>query len=399
MAYKEHLGGNKYRLCVKDPTKIGRKRISRSVEVPADIAKSPRKTEHWLTLELARFAEEVESGQIVRPEKMSFQDFVPKWKKGYADQHMEAYTRKSVMAYINIYLIPEFGETRLDHIQPIHLVTFFAELTKKDGTAMATNTKLNIYKAAKSIFDAAYDWKLIKINPIIGVQRPSVGKKERKKIRSVKKHYTWDEAQTLLEALYSLPSHWRLYYTGVMLGGFRRGEYLAVEWPNVDYERNAIWIENQITFDEDGKKIVSEVKTDESEGWVAMPNWYMNELRSYERMWRKEKLSCKKWLGGDKQYLFHNGRGVMYYPSTPTLTWRKFLQKHKLPHVKLHGLRHTAGMLLRENGADLKTIQERLRHTKIGTTADIYTHESEPISREAADRLEGLRPTQRKIAP
>ncbi|MFF2156581.1 hypothetical protein ACFVVQ_14945 [Paenibacillus chitinolyticus] len=37
-------------------------------------------------------------------------------------------------------------------------------------------------------------------------------------------------------------------------------------------------------------------------------------------------------------------------------------------------------MLLRESGSDLKTIQERLRHTKIGTTADIYTHESESIS-------------------
>ncbi|MNJ74738.1 site-specific tyrosine recombinase XerC [compost metagenome] len=73
--------------------------------------------------------------------------------------------------------------------------------------------------------------------------------------------------------------------------------------------------------------------------------------------------------------------------------------KHKLPHVKLHGLRHTAGMLLRESGIDLKTIQERLRHTKLDTTANIYTHESEEINRAAADSLESLNPQLIKFAP
>ncbi|WP_138496347.1 tyrosine-type recombinase/integrase [Paenibacillus pinistramenti] len=98
------------------------------------------------------------------------------------------------------------------------------------------------------------------------------------------------EVETLLAAFYALPTHWRLYFTGVMLGGFRRGELLAVEWPNVDYEQGAIYIENQITFDEDGNKIEAEVKTEESEGWVAMPKWYMEELRRYEREWGEAQL-------------------------------------------------------------------------------------------------------------
>ncbi|MGG3281958.1 hypothetical protein [Paenibacillus solani] len=29
-----------------------------------------------------------------------------------------------------------------------------------------------------------------------------------------------------------------------------------------------------------------------------MPEWYMDELKRFERQWRKEKLFCKKWLGG-----------------------------------------------------------------------------------------------------
>ncbi|MFC9778822.1 site-specific integrase [Paenibacillus chitinolyticus] len=46
---------------------------------------------------------------------------------------------------------------------------------------------------------------------------------------------------------------------------------MAVEWNDISYERRAIWIEDQITFDEEGNKIESEVKTEESEGWVYMP--------------------------------------------------------------------------------------------------------------------------------
>jgi integrase len=105
---------------------------------------------------------------------------------------------------------------------------------------MATNTKLNIYKAAKSIFDAAHEWKLIKDNPIDGVKRPSQSKKEKKTIRSRKQAYTTEEVAMLLTALYTMPRRWRL--SRVVLGGFRRGEMLAVEWSDLDHDTAAIYV-------------------------------------------------------------------------------------------------------------------------------------------------------------
>ncbi|MNM55567.1 Tyrosine recombinase XerC [compost metagenome] len=403
MAWKEHLGGNKYKLVARDPSKVSKPKKSTSVEVPADIAKSPRKTEQWLTLELAKWAEAVESGQIsgkVRNEKLSFKAFIPKWEKGYVEQNMGGKTILNTMEIINSRLIPEFGDTLLDQITTLQLVTWFADLKNlKTGQPLATNTKLNIFKAAKSIFDSATTWGVIKSNPMDGVKRPSQSKKEKKEIRSKKKAYTRVEVERLLKALYALPDHWRLYFTGSIMGGFRRGELLAIEWPDLDYERCAIWIDKQITLDKEGNKIESEVKTEESEDWVAMPKWYMDDLKTYRKQWLKEKLNCKNWNGGMKEYIFHGKYGKMYYPSTPTLTWSRFLKANGLPHVNLHGLRHTAGMLLRERGTDLKTIQERLRHAKLDTTATFYTHKSDVINRAAADQLEDLDPKQQKIAP
>ena len=85
--------------------------------------------------------------------------------------------------------------------------------------------------------------------------------------------------------------------------------------------------------------------------------------------------------------------GGPYYPSTPTGTWRKFLERHpSLPAIRLHDLRHTAAMLLRMQGVDVKSIHERLRHSKLGTTADLYTHIATEVSRNAADQLEQFNP-------
>lgn len=399
MAYYEHLGGRKYRLCARDPSAVGRKRVSQTIEIPEEFMKSERKKKQFLDLELAKYAEKVESGELVKPEKLTLRQFVPKWKKGYADQNLGEYTRRQYMSIIETYLYPKFGDIRLDQIKPLHLVTFFAELKRKDGRPMATNTKLNIYKTTKSLFDHAKKWRLIAHNPIEGVDRPSADKREKREMRKRKKAYSRSESEAVITALYALPDRWRLYFIGVLLGGFRRGEMLAVEWPQVDHEAGGIYVAKQITLDEEGKKIEGEVKTEDSEGFVPMPKWYMEELKQYHREWKKEKMGCKKWLGGDKQYVFHSGNGEMYYPNTPSMTWRRFLADSGLPRIRLHDLRHTTAMLLRESGADLKTIQERLRHTKIGTTADLYTHESELISRDAADRLEGLNPKSPKVAP
>lgn len=392
MAYYEQLKERKYRLCTNDPNAVGRKRLYQQIEVPADIAKSDRKTKQWLDRELALFVDKVDNGELIKTERITLDDFLPQWKKGYAEQNMGEYTRYMTDNVYRIYVQPTFGDMRLDKIKTMQLVNFFAELKLKNGKEMATNTKQNIYKVVKSLFDYAFKWKLISANPMDGVDKPTAGKKEKREMKNRKSFYTRSEVESVITALYDLAENWRLYFLGVLLGGFRRGEMLAVEWHHVDYELCGLWIEKQITFDDEGNKTEGELKTEESEGFIPMPKWYMDDLKKFQLEWKKEKMLSKVWLGGTKQYVFHGGQGTMYYPNTPSLTWRRFLKARELPSVRLHDLRHTTAMLLRENGADLKQIQERLRHSKLGTTADIYTHESAMISRESADQLESLNP-------
>ena len=167
----------------------------------------------------------------------------------------------------------------------------------------------------------------------------------------------------------------------------------------MDFDYGGLHIRKQITYDEQGRPVEASLKTESSEGFVPMPHWYMAELTTFKKSWNATRLKLgEKWSGSEKQYLFHNGFGEKIFPSTPTHRWIKFLAKHDLPRIRLHDLRHTAAMLLREQGVDLKTIQERLRHSRMSITADFYAHESAQVSREAAEKLERMDP-QKLVRP
>jgi integrase len=57
--------------------------------------------------------------------------------------------------------------------------------------------------------------------------------------------------------------------------------------------------------------------------------------------------------------------------------------------VRLHDARHTAGTLLGELHVDIHVIQRILGHAQV-TTTRIYTDPTDPLTREAANRIGGL---------
>jgi len=404
----EKRGANSWRLVVEDGYDATGKRVQRKRTVKVDDPEllkgtkgANQRLQDYLRMELLKFQREVESGQFVQPSKMTVSEFVAVWKQNHADQKLGAYTRRHYVQLLNAHVLPAFGRMDIDKLKTMHLVSFFSRLRtpegRKDGRnkLLSASTRINIYNALKSVLDAAHRWRVVSANPLDGVERPKADKAEKRAAREVKHAYTRTEAEQLIVALMDEPEHWRLYFLGVLLGGFRRGEMLGVEWPQVDFDHGGIHVEKQISLDEFGRPVEAELKTEESRAYVPMPQWYMEELARYRKAWIEQKWHQQarlKWTGGDKQYVFHPGTGEKFYPQSPSHQWRKFLTRHDLPRIRLHDLRHTTAMLLREQGIDMKTIQERLRHSRLSTTADLYTHESELVSRDAADKLESLNP-------
>lgn len=64
------------------------------------------------------------------------------------------------------------------------------------------------------------------------------------------------------------------------------------------------------------------------------------------------------------------------------------IKKHNLHRITIHGLRHTHASLLFEAGASIKEVQERLGHSDIQMTMNIYTHVTDSVKEQTAQKFQ-----------
>ncbi|HEX5416838.1 MAG TPA: site-specific integrase, partial [Chloroflexota bacterium] len=67
--------------------------------------------------------------------------------------------------------------------------------------------------------------------------------------------------------------------------------------------------------------------------------------------------------------------------------FRQTCQRASLPRIRLHDLRHTSATLLLTAGVHSKVVSERLGHSTISITLNLYSHVSKPLQQDAADKL------------
>ena len=62
----------------------------------------------------------------------------------------------------------------------------------------------------------------------------------------------------------------------------------------------------------------------------------------------------------------------------------------KLPLIRLHDLRHTSATLLLANKVDIETVANRLGHSQVSTTLDIYGHALKEMDIKASNVLTNI---------
>ena len=89
----------------------------------------------------------------------------------------------------------------------------------------------------------------------------------------------------------------------------------------------------------------------------------------------------------DLDLIFANPDGTPLKPDSVSASVSLLCRRLGLPKgVSLHTLRHSHGSVLLADGVDLATVSERLGHSSVRVTADIYSHALRGRDQEAAQR-------------
>lgn len=168
--------------------------------------------------------------------------------------------------------------------------------------------------------------------------------------------------------------------------GARRGEVLAIRCRNVDLHRGTIRIVESLEQTKSGLRFKSP-KTDRARA-VTLPNFAVEELCRLKREQAESLLMLGVRHTADTLVCARRDGGPLQ-PQSLTHEFPRFLARlEDFPRVWFHDLRHSHATQLLLARVHPKVAQERLGHSTVTTTLDLYSHVTATMQEDAAGRLD-----------
>jgi integrase len=134
---------------------------------------------------------------------------------------------------------------------------------------------------------------------------------------------------------------------------------------------------------------VSQPKTARGRRRIALDPATCSALRHHRRTQAAERLGAgPSW--SDTGLVFTHQDGRPLHPEYVRRLFDRHLQRIGLPRIRLHDLRHTHATLALQAGVHPKVVSERLGHTTVAMTLDVYSHAIPALEQDAATTVAAL---------
>lgn len=338
------------------------------------------KTKKEAELELARIKLQVASGEYRKERVETFKEVYELWLLQY-ENTVEQSTFVKTVSLFNNHILPSIGEYKIEKIT----VDICQKAVNDWAKKLKNISKVKAY--ASRVFNFAVKREFVQKNPFDLVELPRKRNKQLSDETDEKNFYTREQLVEFLSCL-EKETNVKAYVLFRLLAfsGMRKGEALALTWRDINFKTNEIRINKALSRGKDNKLYIKSTKTNEART-IKMDEKTMNILR----MWKKKQKEDYFKLGFNtskpSQLVFSNEKNEFIQP-TKTREWILYVQeKYNLKKVTTHGLRHTHCSLLFEAGATLKEVQDRLGHSDIKTTMNIYTHVTKKAQEQAIQKF------------
>ena len=387
--------GRGYEIRVSCGIDVNGKKLGKSKIWIPDEGMTPRQIEKEVERQKVLFEEEIKNG-ICPDNKMRFVDFSKRWMEEYAKVNLTIKTYARYEIYLKR-INQGIGHLKLKDITLLQLNAFYRSLEVEganqrkrydengnliNGGKLAPKTILDHHRVISKILSTAIKWGLLEKNAAICADPPKVPHREISCLNE-------DKVRKMLMLLNNEPIQYQTMITLLVYTGIRRGELCGLEWRDIDFENQVMYVCRSSQYIGNKTMITKEPKTKSGIRHFTLSKTACFLLKDYKNWQEEQKTNAgDQWKESDRLFTSWNGNPI--HPDTVTDWFSKFIKRSGLPYVTLHSLRHTNATLMIAEGTDVCTISKRLGHANTATTLNIYAHALKSKDKEAANTLESV---------
>lgn len=299
------------------------------------------------------------------------------WATECVETYSKEYVRGSTYyAYKNIIKrhLGDLGNKRLADITNLMIQSHLLSLRNiTTGEKLSPKMLINVRNFISLVFNYAIQNRMMNYNPVQGVKLP-------RRVNQPTRALTVEQQKRLETAVRDCE---RLLMFAVILDlytGLRKGELLALQWKDIDFEKGCISVTKQLTrhhskYDPVHPSVldIAPPKTEASIRKVYMIDALKLELLTY-----KEKVVAWKEEHGfqhsEEDFLFTSRKNTAIEPRRFYQYYKELLDVAGIEDATFHSLRHTFATRCLEAGIDIVTVSKLLGHADSRITANTYSH-------------------------
>jgi integrase len=334
------------------------------------------RTEKEANVALRKMLYALEHGQLVTARQQTVKAYLEQWLEAKRLQLKDG-SYEHYRKYVAHYFVPSFGDITLQKLTEAHIQTCYRKLL--DG-GIQPRTIRTIHSTLNSALNAAVRSHKLTINPCKFVTLPRVPKRELSCL-------SIEQARHLVEV--TREHKFGCLFTLALATGMRIGELRALHWGDIDEKRAMVRVSRSLSFtDPDGVGHATyreeEPKTESSRRTIPLPAFAIEALQRHRVRQKEERLRTPGWQ--DQGLVFTNTVGGHLNGTLVRRTFADVLAEAGLPHIRFHDLRHSMATIWLAMGVNPKVVQERLGHSDIKTTLNVYGHVLPGMQEDATHR-------------
>ena len=320
--------------------------------------------------QLAAIQHSAMTGTLTEPSRATLGQYLAEWLENSVRSTVRVSTYRNYKRSVDNHITPNIGAVPLAKLSALNIQTLYATLQKTICANTIRTSRIVLVKA----LEQAVRWRLLNRNPAKDAKAPKV---EHREMRT----FTPEQATMLLKAAEG--DRLRALFVLAITTGMRQSELTGLQWSDIDFDVGRLSVVRTASRDR-AEVVVDAPKTAKSRRVIDLPAMAIEALHEHRMQSMREGLGAIPWV-------FCTNRGTVFGRSTLHLShWRKVLAAAGLPRLRFHDMRHTCASLLLSADTHPKVVQERLGHSSVAITMDVYSHLLPTMQRDASAKIEAI---------